>query len=169
MERTDGSFTDAEPMAVEFVNCEIPQWSEKRTRVRSRTFDADAGLWRTYSLSFMPRYDGDFRIFLMGSRGRMTAFDEISAEGAQVVNGSFETDEGWSLGVLESARAMNEPEHAVRGIVEGGPVFPAAQGRRVAVVNHDFTLSQTVRLKKGVRFILTWKARAWNSVKTKAK
>jgi hypothetical protein len=164
IERNGGVFTKENPMAADFVNCAIPDWSEKRTRVRSNADDADCQGWQSYTMSFVPRVGGEYRIFLMGGRGRMTAVDDVKAQGAELANGGFESDSSWTLSQNPGA-LIDEPECALRGIVEGNSMVPAAEGRRVAVVNHDFILSQSVTLTPGVRFTLTWKARAWETEK----
>jgi len=149
-------------MAENLRLCSLPEWGRYKRLV------ADFGLasrteWTEYSCSFTPNFDCTVRLVTMGSRGDDTLYDDIRVTGSEIVDGGFETGRGWSLPRANPkdyrAPLCNlEPPY---GIVEATQVkCDAAEGVKMACGNDMLNFTTPLKLKKGVRVSITFKARA---------
>ncbi|MBM3881603.1 MAG: glycoside hydrolase family 5 protein [Verrucomicrobia bacterium] len=129
-----------------------------------RTYYVQFGIarfaWNAYTVQFTPDQDGVVQLELKGPWEEVTAgsgniyraevlYDAVTATGATVVNGSFETLDGsaisgWSGGTTQAGSAN----------------IPAVEGARVARAWHNNGLSQTLTVQAGVPVRLRFHARA---------
>ena len=115
-------------------------------------FDSiDYAGWRTYTFSFTPKFDCTADLWLAGYAGAMTAFDDVTVEGAEgLVNGSFGTTDGWD-GPRQVSIAPGD------GTPFGGD-YGIRDGH--AFTNDRYSYRQTLTLKKGRRVTISYRASA---------
>lgn len=161
-------FTAENPVAAELRDCGI--MSEKycpdrnRIQARGRTLSVSDG-WVERTFSFTPTVDADYVFHLMGNYGSKTMWDDLEMTGGALLNGGFETDDGWTgrlapPAVNETDECDIEPPCGMLPATDGN--LPRS-GSRFAVTSHYRALSQRVRLKAGVPVTFTYRAHAWRS------
>lgn len=160
------TFTAEKPMATELEKCSL--MGEKFCPARNRLCTSGGSLtvadgWIERAFSFTPSVDGDYVLHLMGNYGSKTMWDEIRLTGGELVNGGFETADGWSdrlsappIGET-NAGDVEQPYGILTAIGENCPFA----GKRFAVTSHYRALSQRVRLTAGMRVTVTYRAKAW--------
>jgi hypothetical protein len=141
--------------------CDVPNWSRGKRVVAS--FGQAPDKWREYSFSFVPAFDATLLVETMGARGEKTLYDDFRAEGAELANGGFEEEGGWSRPHpnMKDYRApmcnLAQP-WGVLTAKEAG--VPAAEGSKMACGSDMINFHQPIKVKKGVRVKITFKARA---------
>jgi len=150
--------TNLTAMAEACTNCSVPFWA-RGVRVSSeRRFGLAQPIWTEYVFSFTPTLDVTAVLSLMGAYGEKTCYDDVRVEGTELRNGGFETEEAWRPGYDTQGRSDVFPPYLFMCLPPPGIV--PAEGCRVACVNHERQLTQLIRLKKGRRVTVRFKARA---------
>ena len=124
--------------------------------------------WRTYSCSFVPAYDCDVRLMLHGgSACEKTLYDDVTVEGAMVVNGGFETPDAWKpikWGSDPYASSVTNPPLGLVGALPANgrdAVYRPYSGNGMAAASNIMRLWQIIRVKKGVPVKISVKHRAY--------
>ena len=136
------------------AGAENPTWATPEgSRIVAAFGDVSADRWHAYSFSFTPARDGTVLLELMGFQGFptvWTAYDDFRIEGAEYVNGDFETvpadnnPAGWIL--AKSARLIQDPKRA-------------ASGARFVEASHDMHVMQWLHVKGGQPVTVHFQAR----------
>lgn len=138
---------------------ENPTWARPDgSRIEAHFGEVRADRWYPYEFEFTPEADGEVAIELMGTQGLPTAwtyYDAIRAEGAELVNGDFE-----SVSANGSPQVWHMP--TAKGIP---PMFIrnarlAASGSRLVMASHDVRPWQMIRVKSGQKVTVRFQARA---------
>ena len=117
--------------------------------------------WRGYSCSFTPTVDGEARLWVSGSAGEKTFYDEFRVSGTELENGGFEDGmRGWKLIMREDGAFFGDVSKPI-GAFSATDEYPAASGRGLAAANSLGCLMQKISLKKGQRVTIEFKARAY--------
>ena len=118
--------------------------------------------WRGYSCSFTPTVDGEAaELWVVGSGGEKTFYDEFRVSGTELENGGFEDGmRGWKLIMREDGAFFGDVSKPI-GAFSATDEYPAASGRGLAAANSLGCLMQKISLKKGRRVTIEFKARAY--------
>ena len=113
--------------------------------------------WKRYSCSFVPAYDCEVRLMLHGgSACEKTLYDGLEIEGAEIVDGGFETQDAWKSIKWGSdpyaSSVVNPPLGVVGALPANGKegVYQPAAGKGMAAASNVMRLWQKFRVKKGV-------------------
>ena len=144
-----------------------PDWAVAWNRLVTDFGIARADCWRSCRFEFSPLEDATVSLELMGTQSRpgesmaWTLYDDIRVEGAELVNGDFETPAtdarvpGWKCILLGKDEAISQARAAVVGMGGEG----ATEGH-AAMVSHDERISQRIEIKKGRKVVVNFRARA---------
>lgn len=133
----------------DMVRCNLLA-SQKGRRVYAVMAGVPEEVWKTYSFSFTPACDAVCTLALSGGFGGKTEYAAIRAEGCQVLDGAFEMAKTpWRLA---TGGDVNGP---------GDNGLPYGPQKGYAIANHVRQTIQTVRVRKGVRVTITFRARAY--------
>ena len=161
-----GKYAKDDPCADGCRGCSVPSWDTCRKYVCANLGKAPSGEWRSYEISFVPRHDATAVLALLGTFGEKTLFDDLKMEGTELRNGSFEKPDGWTFAAkigseFKDWQLAKTDVSDPAGIVTGpfGAVRPA-DGRRMAAVTEIRRIVQPVKVRKGVRVTLRFKAAA---------
>ncbi|MDD4017189.1 MAG: right-handed parallel beta-helix repeat-containing protein [Kiritimatiellae bacterium] len=142
------------------VNCRL-MGSRKARRVEAGFGPASWDGWKECSFSFVPRYDCEADVLVLGANGEKTAYDDVRADGLALADGGFEQAGVWHVTKPGTGTAQWANCREPYGITDGGGVFAAAHGKQFALSHHLMNFRQRVKLKKGVRVTISFRARAW--------
>jgi parallel beta-helix repeat protein len=129
-------------------NCDLLA-SQKGRRVYAIVAARAPGEWTEYSFAFTPACDAVCTFALSGGYGGKTEYAAIRAEGLDIADGGF---------MQENTSWRNASGGDPRGRGDNGPPYGPQRG--FAVANHVRQTVQTVRVKKGVRVTVSFRARA---------
>jgi hypothetical protein len=148
------------------AGAEAPPWAQKWNRLVGGAGTLHADKWQQFRLEFTPQEDTTVTVNLMGLQTKdpaplaWTYYDDFQIEGAELVNGDFETVgedgkiPGWNC-VLD--RNFETVSRGKAGVVDLGA--EAASGSKVGCATHDHRLTQDIRITKGRKVTITYKAK----------
>ena len=143
-----------------------PDWAIKWNRLVTTFGTARADRWKSCRFEFMPLEDTKVSLELMGTQSpaggvlAWTYYDDFHVEGAELINGDFETVDskgkvaGWNCSLRSKEQVLSQVQAAVVDLGKD-----AASGSRAAMVSHDHRISQTIAIKKGQKVVVTFQAR----------
>ena len=137
-------------------------------RLESRAEVSDKDKWKTYTCSFVPAYDCEARLMLHGgSACEKTLYDDLTVEGAEVVDGGFERADAWQVLRWGSdpyaMSVVSRPVGCVGELPANGVqgVYKPAKGKGMAVASNAMRVWQNIKVKKGVPVKISVKHRAY--------
>ena len=128
--------------------CTVPAWAKGR-RICMKDSPIVTDEWREYAFSFVPTVDLDVTLDVRGAVGEKTQYDDFRMTGGELVNGDCSTSDGWKC-------PKELPKNSTADLT---PPFGLVDGTLVA--NHDVITLQTVRVRRGRRVELRFRARAF--------
>jgi hypothetical protein len=143
-----------------------PGWALKWNRLVAGAGPVYADRWQEFRIEFMPQENTTVSVDLMGMQTpasvpmAWTYYDDFHIEGAELVNGDFEDVgengkiPGWNCVLDRNFQTIARGEASV---VRLGT--EAASGSHVACTTHDHRLSQRIKITKGQKVTITYKAR----------
>ncbi|MBT3378848.1 MAG: hypothetical protein HN742_40980 [Lentisphaerae bacterium] len=143
-----------------------PSWARKWNRLVAAFGAARADQWQECQFEFMPKADATVRLEVMGTQSLgatplvWTYYDDFRVQGAELVNGDFETIgdggkiPGWNC-VLDERFETVGPGEA--GVVRKPEL--AASGECMARTSHDHRVTQGIKIIKGRKVTVNFKAR----------
>ena len=144
-----------------------PDWAVKWNRLLAQFGNARADRWTDCRFEFLPLEDATVRLELMGTQSpsgstlAWTYYDDFRVEGAELVNGDFETIDtngrvaGWNCELRNQASAVAERKASV---VEQSDSTNTPN--HAALVSHDYRISQSIQIKQGQKVVVSFRARA---------
>jgi len=144
---------------------EAPGWAKRWNRLVADFGTARCDQWQQCRFEFMPQADSTVTVELMGTQSLgakplvWTYYDEFQVEGADLSNGDFEevgTDgqiPGWNCVLDENFTAVSKGN---AGVVRSAT---AASGRRMVQTSHDHRITQKLKVTKGRKVTVCFKAR----------
>jgi len=146
---------------------EAPDWAQKWNRLVGAGGTVFGDRWQEFRLEFTPQEDTTVTLTLMGTQTQppaslvWTYYDDFHIEGAELINPDFEEVgedgkiPGWDYALDKNLKTGAK---AGNGVVELGN--EAASGSRAACTTHDRHFGQSLRITKGRKVTLTYKAKA---------
>ena len=143
-----------------------PSWAKKWNRLVAAFGTARCDQWRQCEFGFTPLQDATVTLELMGTQSLggaplvWTYYDALEVSGADLLNGDFEEAgadgriPGWNC-VLDQRFTTVAKGQA--GVVENSTV--AASGKRMVCTSHDHRVTQKLKLTKGQKVTVRFKAR----------
>lgn len=147
----------------------MPEWARKSNRIVAEFGAARGDRWQIYEFEFTPLADGIVALQLMGTyantQGSLvstwTYYDNINVDGAELVNGDFETvttegkPAGWECVFDQNWQSVPSTE---AGVVEKPDL--ATSGRRMAVACCEHRVIQKLSVAKDQKVTVRFQARA---------
>ena len=143
-----------------------PSWAKKWNRLVAAFGTARCDQWRQCQFEFTPLEDATVTLELMGTQSLggnplvWTYYDAFEISGAELVNGDFEEAgadgriPGWNC-VLD--QRFTTVSRGKAGVVENPA--RAVSGKRMARTSHDHRVTQKLKLTKGQKVTVRFKAR----------
>ena len=146
----------------------MPEWARKWNRIVAELGEASADKWKTCRFEFMPLSDGVVALQIMGTYANAhgsllstwTYYDDFTVEGAELVNGDFETVaangklDGWECVCDQNWQSTPSSES---GVVEEARL--AASGKRMAMACCEHRVVQEMKVVKGRMVTVQFQAR----------
>ena len=132
----------------DLVNCDLLA-SQKGRRVYTLMKGTPDAMWKTYSFAFTPTFDAVCTFVLSGGFGGKTEYADLRVQGCAFADGDF--------------RAEKTPwRNATGGQPNDGEAHERPYGpqKGFAIANHVRQTVQTIRLIRGKRVTVTFRARA---------
>jgi hypothetical protein len=145
---------------------EAPAWAQKWNRLVGGAGTVYCDKWKEFRIEFMPQEDTTVSVDLMGTQTpasipmAWTYYDDFRVEGAELVNADFEevgADRkipGWNCILDRNFETVARGEASVVTLGR-----EAASGVHAACTTHDHRLSQRIKITKGRKVTITYKAR----------
>ena len=154
----EGDWSVDRPCATGLVGCKLPDWAAGKRLVTGWGTVKHDGRWSEYAFSFVPNADGAVHLTLMGANGEKTYYDDVRVTGAaSAVDGDFEGDGVWKPSRVEVLDVRNDVSDPI-GVSAAPAGLSGKPGNRVGIANHARMLTQSVKVRKGERVTVTFKA-----------
>ena len=155
-------------MADSLEACDLPHWGHGK-RVAATFGEPPNGSWQEYSFAFTPLADGEIALWLMGSNGQPTFYDDFRVEGVTLKDAGCNDPNGpWKTRKEDGANPLFAGGVAKPfGFYERLPhldcpdYVPAEGDHFLAASEFDRIVQMGLKVRKGVRVILSFKAQAY--------
>ena len=147
------------------IGAKAPSWAKKWNRLVAGFGTARCDQWQQCQFEFMPLADTTVTLQLMGTQSLgakplvWTDYDAFEVDGADLTNGDFEENgadgqiPGWDCVLDERFTTVAKGK---AGVVESSA---AASGKRMARTSHDHRITQALKVTKGRKVTVRFKAR----------
>lgn len=142
--------------------CEYLAWGTKGKVIRASYGRVPHDKWQTYRFAFTPTADGEFKFEVGGAWGEKTRYDDFVVTGAELENGDFSSAGGWHVPPPVKDQGTYDRESFDDAETFGDVSEPYGIVDGTGVANQFRRLVQQLRVKKGRRVTVSFKARGFD-------